>query len=104
MTSPLGFLGSGVYFQSVVLNIFDCTVHCKKLKKKYTPYIENLFLPIIKDLEKSNPDGKSDAGIVDLVLFYGATNVQNAGKIVAMRYPCITVLHGTEHVVTLFFK
>ena len=37
MTSPLGFLGSGVYFQSVVLNIVDCTGHSKEGKKKDPP-------------------------------------------------------------------
>ena len=63
-----------------------------------------MFLPIIKDLEKSNPEGKTNAGIVGLVLFYGGTNVQNSRKIMAMRYPRIKVLHGTEHVVSLLFK
>jgi hypothetical protein len=43
-------------------------------------------------------------GVVDLVLFDGASNVQNAAKLVSIIYPRITVVHGTEHVVSLFFK
>jgi hypothetical protein len=30
--------------------------------------------------------------------------VQNAGKLVSITYPRITVVHGAEHVVSLFFK
>jgi hypothetical protein len=38
------------------------------------------------------------------VLFDGASNVQNTGKLVSIAYPRITVVHGAEHVVSLFFK
>ena len=41
--------------------------------------------------------------IWDLVLFGGSTNVQNYGSILASRYPCISVGHGADHVVALFF-
>jgi hypothetical protein len=30
--------------------------------------------------------------------------VQNAAKLAFITYPCITVVHGAEHVVSLFFK
>jgi hypothetical protein len=30
--------------------------------------------------------------------------VQNAGKLVYITYPCITVVHGAEHVIPLIFK
>jgi hypothetical protein len=33
------------------------------------------------------------------VLFDGASNVQNARKLVSITYPCITVVHGADHVV-----
>jgi hypothetical protein len=39
-----------------------------------------------------------------LMLFDGASNVQNARELVSITYPCITVVHGAEHVVSLFFK
>jgi hypothetical protein len=38
------------------------------------------------------------------VLFDGANNLQNARKLVSITYPCITVVQGAEHVVSLFFK
>jgi hypothetical protein len=42
-------------------------------------------------------------GVVDLVLFDGASNVQNATKLVSIIYPCITIVHGSEHVASLFY-
>ena len=47
--------------------------------------------------------GPPTPGIVDLVFFDGASNVQNAGLILKAYNPCITVGHGAEHVVWLFF-
>ena len=37
------------------------------------------------------------------LFFYGAANVQKAGKILSVKYPRISVLYGAEHVVSLFF-
>ena len=48
--------------------------------------------------------GKQHKGCVDLVFFDGASNVQNAGRILQARYPRITVGHGAEHAVSLFFS
>ena len=47
---------------------------------------------------------KTYSGLVDLVFFDGASNVQNAGKILRAFNPRITVGHGAEHVVSLFFS
>ncbi len=63
--------------------------------------------PIISWIEQTkdpNNQKTDNRGVVDLVLFDGASNVQNAGKIVSITYPRITVVHGAEHVVLLFFK
>jgi hypothetical protein len=43
-------------------------------------------------------------GVVDLVLFDGVFNVQNARKLVSITYPRITVVHCAEHVGSLLFK
>ena len=43
-------------------------------------------------------------GIVDLVFFDGASNAQNAGVILQAFNPRITLCHGAEHVVSLFFS
>jgi hypothetical protein len=45
-----------------------------------------------------------DKQLIDCVFFDGASNVQKAGKIMQVRYPLVMVLHGAEHVVSLFFK
>jgi hypothetical protein len=41
---------------------------------------------------------------VDLILFDGASNAVKAGKILATHFPHISVVHGAEHVVSLFLK
>ena len=51
-----------------------------------------------------NDHSKKKPGLVDLVLFYGASNVVKAGKLLAINYPCITSLHAAEHGVSLFFR
>ena len=50
-----------------------------------------------------NKHNKLHPEVVDLVLFDGASNVLKAGKILAINHPCITVVHGAEHVFSLFF-
>jgi hypothetical protein len=63
--------------------------------------------PIISRIEETkdlNNQKTDHRGVVDLVLFDGASNVQNATKLVSITYPHITVVHGAEHVVSLFFK
>jgi hypothetical protein len=63
--------------------------------------------PIISRIEgtKDPNNQKTDhRGVVDLLLFDGASNVQNSTKLASITYPCITVVHSAEHVVSLFFK
>ncbi|KAL7532944.1 hypothetical protein ACHAWF_009154 [Thalassiosira exigua] len=87
-----------------MLDCFDCTDHCAKGKKKDAKYIAGLFLPLIKKLETvRDKSGQPYTGVVDMVFFDGASNVQKAGQILAARNPRISVGHGAEHVVSLFF-
>ncbi len=75
------------------------------LEKKDTKYIACLIHPFIEKMElECDCPNKSLTGAVDLVFFDGATNVQNAGKILAALHPRISVGHGAEHVVLLFFS
>jgi hypothetical protein len=63
--------------------------------------------PIISRIEQTkdpNNQKTDHQGVIDLVLFDGASNMQNAQKLVSITYPRITVVHGAEHVVSLFFK
>ena len=89
-----------------LLDIVDCTSHLAGGGKKDAPYISNLILPLIKMIEgkAENDHSKKKPGLVDLVLFDGASNVVKAGKLLAINYPRITALHGAEHVVSLFFR
>ena len=54
---------------------------------------------IIKLLKKSDPSYK----LADLVMFDGAKNVQNGGKIIHAFNPRILSIHGGEHASGLFF-
>jgi hypothetical protein len=63
--------------------------------------------PIISRIEETkdpNNQKTDHQEVVDLLLFDGASNVQNATKLASITYPRITVVHGAEHVVSLFFK
>jgi len=97
-TLLLNILASGVYIPTACLEIVDCSTHLAKGGKKDVEYIYSLFLPFIKDFEAWKPNA------VDLVLFDGASNVQKAGKLFTSSYPQISVLHGAEHVTSLFFN
>jgi hypothetical protein len=75
--------------------------------KKDAKYIVGLLKPIISRIDQTkdpNNQKTEHRGVVDLVLFDGASNVQNAAKLVSITYLRITVVHGAEHVVSLFFK
>ena len=41
--------------------------------------------------------------LIDTVFFDGSSNVQKAGELLEVDFPMVTVLHGAEHVVSLFF-
>ncbi len=90
-----------------MLDTVNCTSEMAKGGKKDAKYIAGLLKPIISWIEetKDPKNQKTDHwGAVDLLLFDGASNVQNAVKLASITYPCITVVHGAEHVVSLFFK
>jgi hypothetical protein len=90
-----------------LLDIGDCTSEIAKGGKKDGKYIVGLLKPIISRINQTkdpNNQKTNHWGVVDLVLFDGASNVQNAGKLVSITYPCITAVHGAEHVASLFFK
>ena len=102
----INVLGASPNNSFALLDIIDCTGEMGSGGKKTATYIASLLRPIIKRIEEfKDPISKqSHPGVVDLLLFDGASNVQNAGKHLAISNPRITVVHGTEHVVSLFFK
>jgi hypothetical protein len=101
------FLGSSPNNPFALLDIVDCTSEMAKGGEKDAEYIAGLLKPIISQIEQTkdpNNQKTDHRGVVDLVLFDGASNVQNARKLVSITYPRITIVHGAEHVVSLFFK
>jgi hypothetical protein len=101
------FLGSSPNNPFALLDIVDCTSEMAKGGKKDAKYVTGLLKPIISRTEQTkdpNNQKTDHQGVVDLVLFYGTSNVQNARKLVFITYPHITVVHGAEHVVSLLFK
>ncbi len=101
------FLGSSPNNPFALLDIVDCTSKMAKGGEKDAKYIAGLLKPIISQIEQTkdpNNQKTNHRGVVDLVLFDGASNVQNAGKLVSITHPRITAVHGAEHVISLFFK
>jgi hypothetical protein len=90
-----------------LLDIVDCTSEMAKGGKKDAKYIAGLLKPIISRIEEAkdpNNQKTDHRGVVDLLLFDDASNVQNAAKLASITYPRITVVHGAEYVVSVFFK
>ena len=81
---------------SSVLDIIDCTDHMEVGGKKDAKYIADIFEEHIEALD---PKGVH----LNAVLFDGASNVQKAGRLIEAKYPQVSVLHGVEHVISLFF-
>jgi hypothetical protein len=92
----VNILASGAHLTTAVLDIVDCTGHLEEGGKKDAVYLADLCFP---HMEKLDPNHQ----FFDLILFDGAANVQKAGRIIEAKYSRATVLHGAEHVVSLFF-
>jgi hypothetical protein len=92
----INILCAGVDNPAAVLEIVNCSSHLQNGGKKDASYIAGLFNPHLDDLDPNKT-------LVDLLYFDGASNVQKAGSILGAVYPRVTCLHGSEHVVSLFF-
>ena len=42
--------------------------------------------------------------LLDIVMFYGDSNVQLTGRLLKVHYPKLTVMSGVEHKLSLFFN
>ena len=89
----------------LLLEIADCKAHLAKGGGEDANYIAKIIMPLIHLMKTEEDIHKRTApGIVDLVFFDGAGNVQNAGEILRTFNPRITVGHGDKHVSSLFFS
>jgi hypothetical protein len=97
--SPLiNILASSVHLPVGCLRIVDCTGHLETDGRKDATFISDLFIPHISEMENKIPK------CTDLVIFDGASNVQKAGQLLEARFPHISVIHGAEHVISLFYR
>jgi len=97
--SPLiNILASSVGEPAGCLSIVDCTGHLESDGRKDAAYIASLFVPHIQSMEEKVPK------CTDLIIFDGASNVQKAGLLLEAQFPHLSVIHGAEHVVSLFYS
>jgi len=79
-----------------VVAVHDCTEHMAAGGKKDASYIAGLFEEYVIEFDKEKL-------CTDLFFFDGASNVQKAGEVLVAKFPRAYVLHGGEHVISLFF-
>jgi hypothetical protein len=105
-TPLINILAASPNNPSALLEIVDCTDQMASGGKKGASYLANLVRPCIGMIEaKANTSKQQNhQAVVDLVQFDGASSVQLSGRILASYYPRITVCHGAEHSIALFFK
>ena len=97
--SPLmNILASSIHEPAGCLSIVDCTGHLEADGRKDAAYIASLFVPHIKQMEEQV------SKCTDLIIFDGASNVQKAGLLLEAQFPHLSVIHGAEHVVSLFYS
>jgi hypothetical protein len=89
-------LASGVHMTNACLEIHNCSSHLAEGNRKDANYIADV---INNHLELIDPRKSK----FDLVIFDGASNMQKAGKILEANNPRLSCIHGSEHVVSLFF-
>jgi hypothetical protein len=87
------------------LNLGKCTSQMAIGGKKDATYLASVVRPYITAIEAhANTRHHKHQAVVDLVQYNGANNVQLSARILARHHPRITVCHGAEHAISLFFK
>ena len=98
----MNVLGADVNNPFAVLDIINCNQHCAKGNEKNAKYISALIKCIIEKIEETVDMGQNHLGIAGIVLLNNESHVWNAGNILSKRFPCSSVAHGVEHIVSLF--
>jgi len=88
-------LVSGVFCPSFVAKVYDCTDDLEVGQNKNAEFI----CRILRDVAVKVDPGKT---LLDLVLVDGASNCQKGGELLSLVYPRVTVMHGCEHILSLF--
>jgi hypothetical protein len=104
-TPLINILAASPNNPSALLEIVDCTSQMAIGGKKDATYLASVVRPYITAIEAhANTRHQKHQAVVDLVQYDGANNVQLSGRILARHHPRITVCHGAEHAISLFFK
>jgi hypothetical protein len=104
-TPLINMLAASTNNPSALLEIVDCTNQMAIGGKKDATYLASVVRPFITTINAhANTRHQKHQAVVDLVQYDGANNVQLSSKILARHHPCITVCHGAEHAIALFFK
>ena len=93
----MNILVSGGNLPVAVLELVDFQGHLAYGGKKDGTFICNRFLEHIRKIDPHK-------SVIDVVMFYGASNVQLAGELLKIHYSKISVMGGVEHTVSLFFN
>ena len=93
----VNLLASTPSLPAACLEIHDCTEQMGEGGTKDAAHVSSTMLPHMLRLDP-------DKELFDQVTFDGGTNFQKAARAVEVLYPLVTVTHGVEHVVALFFK
>ena len=93
----LNILVSGKNLPVAVLELVDCQSHLADGGEKGGTFICNIFLEYMIKIDPHK-------SITDIVMFDGAPNIQLAGELLKIHYPKISVMHGVENTVYLFFN
>jgi hypothetical protein len=96
-TPYINILAAGAFLPNACLEIHDCTRRLVDGGKKDASYIKKI---IEKHIDRLDPK----KNLVDMVIFDGASNMQKAGEALTATFPLITCIHGSEHVISLFFS
>ena len=78
-----------------IANVHDATGHLEKGLTKNVDYIVEICRKSLETIDNAEEN-------VDLILFDGAKVVQTAGECLSALYPRMSVVHGAEHVCSLF--
>jgi hypothetical protein len=90
---------------SALLEIVHCTSQMAIGGEKDATYLSSVVRPYITAIKAhANTRHQKHQAVVDLVQYDGANNVKLSGRILARHHPRITVSHGAEHAISLFFK
>ncbi len=90
---------------SALLEIVDCTNQMAIGGKKDATYLASVVRPYLTVMKAhANTRHQKHQAVVDLVQYDGTNNVQLSSRILARHHPRITVCHGVEHAISLFFK